>query len=112
MISSLNTQHVALLIQKQLFAYVLQQRCSEQFCNINGKTPADGNIIIHNNFILHFHDLCCYLFLIKLQAWKTSTQVFSYEYCEILQSTFLTEDLLTTANLDLLMSCFLQGIVQ
>ena len=65
-------QHKRKNSQKQLFTDVLQNSCSERFfLNIVKK------------------QLCWSLLLIKLQTWRTPTQLFSCEYCELLKNSFL-----------------------
>ena len=60
------------ILQKQLFADVLQKRCFEKF---TGK------------------QLCWSLFFKKVAGLRTPTQVFSCEFCEIFKNTFFTEHL-------------------
>ena len=61
--------------QKQLFADVLQNRCSKNFCNIQRKIPLLESLSS------------------KVFSKETPTQVFPREYCEILKNSFFIEHL-------------------
>ena len=60
--------------QKQPFANVLQNRCSEKFRNIHGETPVPESLQLYQK--------------------ETPTQVFSCENCEIFKNSFFIEHLL------------------
>ena len=83
---SLNLSQFLISIQKQPFADVLQDRCSQKFCKTHRKTPVP-------DFLFCRSEACN---PIKKEF---LTQVFSCEFCEIFKNTFFTEHLLTTAFL-------------